>query len=127
MYHHAVNFLQKMRTISWTLLLCFISITKSSVGLLSEIQEKLNHTYSFRNESYFNDADLIETFKQNYPIKLWKYYGLFKEDFILKINAHWLKFPPPNEKTHYFLAGLYLIIMSFGMFGNALVVFMISR
>lgn len=77
----------------------------------------------------YNDTawDLIEKFKTEYPIEMWKYYGLFKEDFLLKINSHWLKFSPPNEKTHYSLAVLYLIIMTLGMFGNALVVFMISR
>lgn len=74
-----------------------------------------------------NETDLVEMFKKNYPIELWKYYGLFKDDFILKINAHWLQFPPPSASTHYCLAGLYLLIMTLGMFGNALVVYLINR
>lgn len=121
-----------MCSISWALM-CLLSIKSVwSMFTLSGKQQKQNNTYGLYDEFYNpvnNDtvSSLVDTFKQNYPIKLWKYYGLFREDFIFKINAHWLKFPPPSDKTHYFLAGLYTVIMTFGMCGNALVIFMISR
>lgn len=117
--------------------MCFVSIklvdASPSVTMTGK-QQKQNSTSTFYDgfynlSAYINDTDskIVEMFKQNYPIKLWKQYGLFKEDFITKINVHWLKFPPPSEKTHYFLAALYIVIMTLGMFGNAMVVFMISR
>lgn len=119
--------LLRMCSISW-ILMCFISIKLTLAG---NKQKQSNAFFydDFYNSSVQNDTiqSLVEAFKQNYPIRLWKYYGLFKDDFILKINLHWLRFPPPSAKTHYFLAGLYIIIMTLGMLGNALVIVMIAR
>lgn len=117
--------------IGW-ILMGFVSIKSAVYAMftLTEKQQKqINSFMSFYSNSS-NDsvtANLVERFKQNYPIQLWEYYGLFRDDFILKINVHWLQFPPPSEQTHYFLAALYIIIMTLGMFGNALVIFMIGR
>lgn len=74
-----------------------------------------------------NITRLILQFKTVYPIEVWKRYGLFSDDYIDRINVHWLKFPPPETSTHYLLAALYGIIMILGFTGNALVIFMFIR
>lgn len=79
------------------------------------------------NECNGNITTVLEEFKKNYPIQLWKKYGLFKEEFLTRINPHWLKFPPPYPSSHYALAALYIFIAIFGLSGNAFVIFMFIR
>lgn len=71
--------------------------------------------------------NLIESFKQSYPVELWKELGLFEEDYINNINIHWLTFPPPKKSNHYILAVMYAIIMVVGMTGNVLVIALFVR
>lgn len=74
-----------------------------------------------------NGSIILEEFKRQYPVHLWKMYGLFTDEYLKRINTHWLKFPPPYPATHYSLAVLYAVIMLFGLTGNALVIFMFIR
>lgn len=74
-----------------------------------------------------NTTTILEEFKKNYPIQLWRKYGLFKEEFLTRINPHWLKFLPPYPSSHYILATLYIFIAIFGLSGNAFVIFMFIR
>lgn len=75
-----------------------------------------------------NDSKiLIENFKKMYPVKEWESNGFFTENYLLKINRHWLKFSPPSKFSHYFLGVLYVILMTTGMLGNALVIFMFIK
>lgn len=70
---------------------------------------------------------LLKSFKEKYPIDLWLENGAFREDYLLKISSHWLKFSPPSKSSHYALAVLYVVIMVMGVGGNALVIYMFSR
>lgn len=113
----------------YNVLTCFVSIKSTVSSIVALERSNTTDLYCGNCTSYYEDdiEGLIETFKNEYPVVLWERYGLFKEEFLVKINKHWLKFPPPSENTHYFLAGLYIAIMTSGMLGNALVVFMIAR
>ncbi|CAK1545840.1 unnamed protein product [Leptosia nina] len=51
------------------------------------------------------DSDVLVTFKKKWPIFMWRKY-LFKDDYLLLINPHWLKFNPPEPAMHYLLGGL---------------------
>lgn len=53
--------------------------------------------------------------------------GTITESFLKKINPHWLYFPPQTATAHYILATIYFIMMVFGLFGNALVIYIYIR
>lgn len=120
------NAIWKMRVFTilhtYCLLLLFGASSFSIIGTKC-IQESSSQA----NEIEDNLTTLVLQFKRIYPVKMWKSYGLFSDDYINRINAHWLKFPPPDKSTHYLLAALYGIIMLVGFTGNALVIFMFTR
>ncbi|XP_023944966.2 opsin, ultraviolet-sensitive-like [Bicyclus anynana] len=70
---------------------------------------------------------LIRKFKQQWPLHLWRQYGLFTEDYIQDINPHWLRFQPADPSVYYALGGLYIVLAVVGCFGNFAVVFMYFR
>lgn len=72
-------------------------------------------------------ASLVAKFKQQWPVKLWRRYGLYSDDYLTLINSHWLRFPPPDPAINYALGGLYIAMMLVGTSGNALVLFMYFR
>ncbi|XP_046671566.1 uncharacterized protein LOC124361549 [Homalodisca vitripennis] len=74
-----------------------------------------------------NRSDLIEVFRSRYPVEEWKSLGLFTEDYLHLIDKHWLQFSPPRHSSHYILAGLYTLVMTVGVTGNCLVIFMFLR
>lgn len=86
---------------------------------------------SFNESETANDNEtfnaLVEQFKRMYPISLWKENGWFKEDYLYIINAHWLQFPPPSKASHYTLAVVYIFVLTAGISGNALVIFMFFK
>lgn len=72
-------------------------------------------------------ASLVARFKEKWPVRLWKEYGLFTEDYLLIINPHWLQFSPPLPVIHYTLGGIYIIILAIGCSGNMMVLYMYYR
>lgn len=74
-----------------------------------------------------NVSEILENFKSKWPVEEWKQFGFFDDDYLMKINLFWLKFPPPSESSHYLLAILYAIIMTVGVIGNFLVLVMYLR
>jgi len=74
-----------------------------------------------------NESYLLEVFRHRWPIEQWERTGFFSQDFLLKINQHWLKFPPPDPQSHYALAIVYAMVMTFGVMGNSLVICMFLR
>ncbi|CRL06422.1 CLUMA_CG019491, isoform A [Clunio marinus] len=49
------------------------------------------------------------------------------EQFLNKINQHWLNSPPQPPSSHYILATIYGAMILFGITGNALVIFLFVR
>lgn len=74
-----------------------------------------------------NVTALIENFKKSWPVKEWILTGLFSEEYIIDINPHWLSYTPPTLMNFYVVAALYLIIMTVGVTGNILVIFLFFR
>lgn len=72
-------------------------------------------------------VNVYERFKSVYPVEEWKSLGFFTEDFLYDINEHWLQFDPPTKTSHYTLAAMYAIIMTIGVVGNCLVIFMFLK
>nr|BAQ54908.1 opsin, rhodopsin-7 like [Ischnura asiatica] len=68
-----------------------------------------------------------ELFKSRWPTQLWKDHGTYTDEYLLLINPHWLQFPPPSQISYYVLAVLYTILMTLGVSGNCLVIFMFCR
>ncbi|XP_071440040.1 opsin-2-like [Hetaerina americana] len=68
-----------------------------------------------------------EMFVSRWPTQLWKAHGIYTDEDLLFINPHWLQFPPPEPMSHYVLAVLYTILMTIGVSGNFLVIFMFCR
>ncbi|XP_022205432.2 opsin, ultraviolet-sensitive [Nilaparvata lugens] len=69
----------------------------------------------------------MERFKQLYPVESWKSEGFFTDEYLYMINPHWLQFDPPSHTAHYILAAAYFIVMTIGVTGNFLVIFMFLR
>lgn len=86
------------------------------------------HEYTLGiNETSNNSTNMIEVFKQLWPISAWRRYGLFTDDYLRMVNPHWLRFPPPYPITQYTLGAVYIVITSIGSFGNVLVMIMYFR
>lgn len=79
------------------------------------------------NETKANGSDVYEIFISLHPVEDWKALGYFTEDYLHVISKHWLQFPPAHHGSHYILAVLYAIIMTVGVTGNFLVIFMFLR
>lgn len=66
---------------------------------------------------------LVTSFKQRWPVVIWRKW-LFTDDYLLLINQHWLQFSPPDPFSQYALGALYVVMMTVGCSGNAIVLFM---
>lgn len=66
----------------------------------------------------------VMNFKSMYPTELWKEHGFYNDDYMPLINKYWFNFVPPSPSSHYIIGLVYAIMMVFGCFGNALVIFM---
>lgn len=73
------------------------------------------------------DNILVESFKRQWPLHIWRQYGLFTDDFIQHINPHWLTFPPPDPSQYYTLGGIYILMAVVGSIGNSIVILMYFR
>lgn len=71
-----------------------------------------------------NKSVLVNKFKELWHVENWFDKGFFTVEYLDDINYHWLQFTPPNDGSFYALCILYAIIMSFGLFGNGLVVYL---
>lgn len=74
-----------------------------------------------------NSSDVLALFRSRYPIEEWISLGFFTEDYFLLINRHWMQFAPPYHSSHYILAAIYALVMTVGVTGNCLVIFMFLR
>lgn len=95
----------------------------SSVGELKS-HSQFPNVYS---ATYITRDILIEKFKEQWPVGMWRRYGLFEDDYLLMINPHWLQYPPPHPVIHYTLGSFYMVMLCIGCFGNILVLFMYCR
>lgn len=110
------------------------------------VQEKLKHWKKLKKcYSYVNDVEktivrrsaegqfkfsdlsdnssLVKSFKQRWPVVNWRKW-LFTDDYLLLINQHWLQYPPPDPLNQYALGALYVVVMTVGCTGNAVVLLM---
>lgn len=104
--------------------------TKSDSNEYRPSQSNLNEPLSVKlsvNETKSNGSDVYEIFISLHPVEDWKALGYFTEDYLHVISRHWLQFPPANHSSHYILAVLYTLIMTVGVTGNFLVIFMFLR
>lgn len=104
--------------------------TKSDSNEYRPSQSNLSEPLSVKlivNETKSNGSDVYEIFISLHPVEEWKALGYFTEDYLHVISKHWLQFPPANHSSHYILAVLYALIMTVGVTGNFLVIFMFLR
>ncbi|XP_031618516.1 opsin, ultraviolet-sensitive [Contarinia nasturtii] len=77
------------------------------------------------------NTSIIEEWTKNNSYNIYfkqsSYQGYLDPLFLESINIHWMRFVPPKPWEHYTLAIIYLCIMVFGIFGNALVGYMFLR
>lgn len=64
------------------------------------------------------------TYPPEWHTQIWFEYA---QNRLELVNSHWLKFPPPPREAHEFLAALYILIMTAGVCGNSLVIYMFVR
>nr|CAI5817364.1 unnamed protein product [Callosobruchus analis] len=74
-----------------------------------------------------NVSYIVERFKRTWAVEQWKQLGYFKEEQILDINIHWLKFDAPNDISFYALGTTYMLFIVVGFTGNLLVIFLFAR
>lgn len=97
----------------------FVNIEKQSFN--SEVG-----TASTENISSAASFSLLGRFKKQWPMHLWRRF-LFTDDYLILINPHWLKFPPPSDVLNYSLGGLYILMFLIGTSGNGLVLILYFR
>lgn len=68
-------------------------------------------------------SSLVKSFKRRWPVVIWRKW-LFTDDYLLLINQHWLQFNPPDPSSQYALGALYVVMMTLGCTGNAIVLLM---
>lgn len=98
---------------------------QSQSNFVDPLSVKLNSIIV--NETKANGSDVYEIFISLHPVEDWKALGYFTEDYLHVISKHWLQFPPAHHSSHYILAVLYALIMTVGVTGNFLVIFMFLR
>lgn len=111
---------------------------------LNDESGKLKVTDGVANEwaSYQNSVDIVETtalsvsdikvalvakFIEKWPVERWRSLGLFTDEYLLRINSHWLEFPPPDSWIQYTFGSTYILLAGTGAFGNVLVLLMYMR
>lgn len=99
------------------------STNSAESGILKQ-NETDNATSSAELENAKKKLELFAEFKRQWPVKRWREYGLFTDDYLNLINEHWLQFPPPSETLQKALGGLYLLFSTVGCWGNVIVLFM---
>ncbi|XP_052129432.1 opsin, ultraviolet-sensitive-like isoform X2 [Frankliniella occidentalis] len=62
-----------------------------------------------------------------HPVRSWMEVGPFTPADLEVVHNHWLGFPPHSPTVHYVLAAAYTVIMTLGVFGNLLVLYMFCR
>ncbi len=62
-----------------------------------------------------------------HPVRTWMEVGPFTPADLAVVHDHWLRFPPTSPAVHYTLAAAYTVIMTLGVFGNLLVLYMFCR
>ncbi|XP_021188527.3 opsin, ultraviolet-sensitive isoform X1 [Helicoverpa armigera] len=111
---------------------------------LNDESSKLKVTDGVVNDfaSYQNSVDIVESttlsvsenklalvakFIERWPVDRWRSLGLFTDDYLLRINSHWLQFPPPDSWIQYTFGSTYVLLAGIGAFGNVLVLLMYMR
>lgn len=107
-----------------TLIIVWLLPLISSVNNTSDISDQKLTLVTLVDS---NITHLIEKFRNSWPVTKWIENGYFSEEYISDINIHWLKYPPP-EPTNFFVIGIiYIIIMTVGVAGNILVLYLFFR
>lgn len=70
---------------------------------------------------------LVGRFMALHPVRTWVEVGPFTPADLDVVHDHWLGFPPQKAYIHYTLAAAYTVIMTLGVFGNLLVLYMFCR
>ncbi|KAK3915922.1 hypothetical protein KUF71_025219, partial [Frankliniella fusca] len=70
---------------------------------------------------------LLGRFMAFHPVRTWMEVGPFTPADLEVVHDHWLGFPPTSPSVHYILAAAYTVIMTLGVFGNLLVLYMFCR
>lgn len=70
---------------------------------------------------------LLGRFMALHPVRSWIETGPFTPADLDVVHNHWLGFPPQRPAVHYTLAAAYTLIMTLGVFGNLLVLYMFCR
>lgn len=99
---------------------------QAETSVQADLQQP-NSSRSRKSGMVVNSSDVYTVFRSRYPVEQWKSLGYFTEDYLKLINKHWLQFHPPHHRSHYILAVLYTVIMTVGVTGNCLVIFMFIR
>lgn len=72
-------------------------------------------------------SELVQYFKDVYPVKQWAAKGFFEENDLLDVDCHWLTFDPPQPSVHIWMAIIYIIIFAVGFVSNTFTIYVISR
>ena len=70
---------------------------------------------------------IIEHFKEVYPVEQWKKEGFFEDDDLLDIACHWMKFEPVRPSVHFLLFIVFNTIFVVGFSCNAFSIYIIVR
>lgn len=111
-----------MLTNAASVILKWIFFRKFVINLLKRISILIRFQLQIFYLCFF-----FSIFCSNNMTALGNFKGTITESFLKKINPHWLHFPPQTESAHYILATIYFIMMVFGLFGNALVIYIYIR
>lgn len=101
---------------------------KGKTDRISYAQKSMNKSDPNQTSTNTNqDNNLIENFKEKWPVNIWRERGFYTDDYLKLINPHWLQFPPPRPEEHYVFGSIYIVMMVSGIIGNTLVLLMYFR
>jgi len=85
------------------------------------------------NNESFSDAgqgcpnELVQHFKEVYPVEQWKNEGFFVDSDLLDIDCHWMAFEPARPSTHFILTIAYVVVFLLGFCSNTFSIYIIAR
>lgn len=102
-------------------------VTNGAINDLDFYHNSLNSVETTAGAVSEDTLALIAKFVELWPVEKWRRYGLFTDDYLLRMNSHWLQFPPPDSWIQYTFGSTYLLMAGTGFFGNVLVLLMYLR
>ncbi|XP_022917813.2 opsin, ultraviolet-sensitive-like [Onthophagus taurus] len=82
----------------------------------------MNSIKNNSNSTSINNENALQRFNATYPVDDWLKCCFLTVDYINEMNPHWMQFEPPPRIVYYILAGVYLVVMIIGVFGNLTVI-----